>query len=77
MIFNNKFEHKILNVHKDNDCNMLAIEVKFLLVNIYGLIKTAQIFFISDVVAYLIATLLSGDFNFVQNKNLDYYNYIK
>lgn len=61
---------------------MLAIEVKFfkytfLLVNIYGLIKTAQIFFISDVVAYLIATLLSGDFNFVQNKNLDYYNYIK
>lgn len=61
---------------------MLAIEVKFfkytfLLVNIYGLIKTAQIFFISDVVAYLIATLLSGDFNFVHNKNLDYYNYIK
>lgn len=86
ILFNNNFEYKVLNVLKDNDCNLLAIEVEivdkytFLLANIYGPNTDSPDFFVS--LSELVDNfdgdfvIMAGDFNLVQDTTLDYYNYV-
>lgn len=75
IFFNNNFEYKVLNVLKDNDCNLLVIEVEifdkyiFLLVNIYGFnIDSLDFFvFLFELVDNFDGdfVIMVGDFNFV------------
>ena len=85
ILFNNNFEYTILNEHKDEEGNFLILEINIfkkydiLLINLYGPNNDNPNFFqsISDIISNFHGefVIMAGDFNLVQDTNLDYYNY--
>lgn len=84
ILFNNNFEHKILNNIKDQNGNLLAINLiiegkNVTLINIYSPNNDCPTFFskVSDVIENFDnqSIIITGDYNLVQNQDLDTYNY--
>ena len=84
ILFSNKIEYKIHNVHKDNDGNLLIIDLKLSeyeikLINVYCPNKDTPLFFenINEIIESNTQeyVLLCGDLNLVLDPNKDYYNY--
>ena len=81
ILFNNNFEYKIYNEYKDQEGNLLVLEINIydkydlLVLNFYGPNMNNPDFFlkISDLNGDFV--ILAGDFNLVQDPSLDYYNY--
>ena len=85
ILFNNNFEFKTSNVHKDEDGNFISVsittkEVEIVLINIYGPNRDKPEFFekikqhannIHDAAHITIG----GDWNLVLDPNMDYFNY--
>ena len=85
ILFNNNFEYAILHQHRDEDGNLLILEINafnkydFMLVNIYGPNRDTPNFYwsISDHLSAFNGEfiIMAGDFNLVQEPVLDYFNY--
>jgi exonuclease III len=85
VLFNNNFEYKVNNEYKDQEGNLLVLELNIfnkydlLLINIYGPNMDNPDFYrnISDIISNFNGdfVIAAGDFNLVQDTNLDYYNY--
>lgn len=85
ILLNNNFEHKVINEDTDEKGNLmeltLEIENKYTitLISIYGPNKDTPQFYVelNERLSKSEAdfTILCGDFNLVQNTDLDYYNY--
>lgn len=84
ILFNNNFEYKILKTKKDNAGNLLGVEIqledkKITLITLYGPNNDTPTFY--DNVTELIENfdnqqvIITGDFNLVQDQELDTYNY--
>lgn len=84
ILFNNNFEYDIFKITPDEKGNFLSIEIKIenyiiLLVNIYGPNCDSPEFFqslhssIDEFQGDFI--IIGGDFNLVQDKEIDYYKY--
>ena len=86
ILFNNNFEYNVNNMHTDSDGNLLVLEISvfrkydLLLINIYGPNKDCPDFFrnISDIVSDFQGdfVLIGGDFNLIQDQQIDSYNYV-
>ena len=85
ILFNNTFEYHVLNEYKDTEGNLLVLEINMykkydiLLVNIYGPNNDDPNFFqsVSDIILNFQGEFINmaGDFNLVQDIDLDYFNY--
>ena len=85
ILFNNNFEYTILNQHKDEEGNLLILEINiankydFMLVNVYGPNKDTPMFYkdVSEILTTFHGEFIitAGDFNLVQDPILDYFNY--
>ena len=85
ILLNNNFEHHVKNELKDENGNYLILEINvcnkydILLVNLYGPNTDCPDFFqsISDIISNYDGEFVvtAGDFNLVQDPQLDYYNY--
>ena len=78
------FEYVVHNVHKDNNGNMIALNItieklKLTLINIYAPNEDSPHFFsnIQRIITefYNSSVIICGDFNLVLNPELDYYQY--
>ena len=85
ILFSNYIEYKVHNSKTDQDGNMLTLDIeiegqRFSLVNIYGPNEDSPEFYqnIYDVLDEIgnENIIICGDFNLVQNQNLDTYNYV-
>ena len=85
ILINNNFEHRIIDSLQDKDGNFVTLEINicnkydFLLINLYGPNRDCPEFFqsISNIIPNYNGdfVVIAGDFNLVQDPNLDYYNY--
>lgn len=85
ILFNNNFEFVIHKSNKDENGNLLGIDItiegtKTTLINLYGPNTDSPLFF--DKVSNILntyenrATIIAGDFNLVQDFNMDTSNYV-
>ena len=84
VLFNNNFEFKVNKVSKDSNGNFILISLKvmekdFLLISLYGPNKDDPLFY-NKLKQHILEfkvdyTIIGGDWNLVQNFNLDYFNY--
>ena len=85
ILFNNNFEYKIYNEYKDQEGNLIVLEINIydkydlLVLNIYSPNMDNPDFFlkISEIISDFNGdfVILAGDFNLVQDPSLDNYNY--
>ena len=84
ILFNNNFEYAILHQHRDEDGNLLILEINafnkydIMLVNIYGPNRDTLNFYwsLSDHLSAFNGefVIMAGDFNLMQEPVLDYFN---
>ena len=83
--FNNDFEYKILKDKDDANGNFIAIDLEIegkrvILINIYGQNEDSPTFYMKtvDIIEEFEndKCIICGDFNLVQNQELDTHNYI-
>lgn len=84
ILFNNNFEYEIIQVTTDEIGNYSAIDLRIekyniILINIYGHNRDSPDFYenIQSKVEHFFGdfVVIGGDFNFVKETSLDYYNY--
>ena len=86
VLFNNNIEYKILKERADGDGNFLILEIEiakkftFTLVNLYGPNQDKPEFYINLAKetenCHNDFQIFCGDWNLVQDKDIDYYNYV-
>ena len=85
ILFNNNFEYKILKTKKDDCGNLLGIDIeiegtKITIINIYGPNNDTPSFYnkVSEFIEHFDnqSIIMTGDYNLVQDQNLDTYNYL-
>ena len=84
ILFNKNFEYKILEMKKDQDGNLLGLNIKLeenkiTLITVYGPNTDSPDFYnkVSEVIEDFKneSIIITGDYNLVQNQTLDTYNY--
>ena len=85
ILFNNNFEFKFHKFKKDEDGNLLALDVslcnkRVTLINIYGPNSDSPAFYnkVSDIIDTYEnqSVIVGGDYNLVQDFNIDTFNYV-
>ena len=84
VLFNNNFEFKVHKVYKEPDGNYIIISLKsidkqFLVISLYGPNKDDPLFY-NNLQKHILEfkfdyIIIGGDWNLVQDFNLDYFNY--